>query len=101
LIAFIRAFNAAYSWMLDAGNRREAEKIAMARLKTDPQQTAAAYLAFTSRPRADLTADALQQVIDAVWDAERFTQSKGSPGKYMDLSYLARARAGADPAIDP
>jgi ABC-type nitrate/sulfonate/bicarbonate transport system substrate-binding protein len=91
LIAFIRAFNAAYSWLLDAGNRAEAEKIAMARLKTDPQQTAAAYLAFTSRPRAHLTADALRQVIDAVWAAERFTQSKGSPEKYMDLSYLARA----------
>jgi ABC-type nitrate/sulfonate/bicarbonate transport system substrate-binding protein len=99
LIAYIRAFHAAYTWLLDAGNREQAERIAMARLKTDPQQTGAAYLAFTSRPRPELSADSLALVIDAVWDAERFTQPKGSPAKYMDLSYLARARAGM-PAAD-
>ena len=85
------AFIAAYAWMLEAGNRQEAEEIAMARLGTDPKQTAAAYVAFTSKPRADVTVEALQQVIDAVWDAERYTQPKGKPEKYMDLSYLARA----------
>jgi ABC-type nitrate/sulfonate/bicarbonate transport system substrate-binding protein len=92
LIAFIRAFMAAYAWMLEAGNRQETEDIARARLGTDPTQTAAAYVAFTSKPRADVTVEALQQVIDAVWDAERYTQPKGAPGKYMDLSYLARAQ---------
>ena len=92
LVAFVRAFIAAYAWMLEAGNRQEAENIAMARLRTDPKQTAAAYAAFTSKPRADVTAEALQQVIDAVWDAERYTAPKGAPEKYMDLSYLARAQ---------
>jgi len=91
LVAFIRAFNAAYAWLLEAGNRQEAEAIAMERLGTDPRQTAAAYLAFTSVPRAGVTADALRQVIDAVWEAEGYTEAKGAPEKYMDLSYLARA----------
>jgi ABC-type nitrate/sulfonate/bicarbonate transport system substrate-binding protein len=91
LTAFIRAFNAAYAWMLEAGNRQEAEDIAMARLGTDPKQTATAYVAFTSKPRADVTVEALQQVIDTVWDAEGYTQPKGEPEKYLDLSYLARA----------
>lgn len=91
LVAFIRAFIAAYAWMLEARNRQEAEEIAMTRLGTDPKQTAAAYVAFTSKPRADVTVEALQKVIDAVWDAEHYTQPKGKPEKYMDLSYLARA----------
>jgi len=90
LIAFIRALIGAYAWMLEAGNRQKAEEIAMARLGTDPKQTAAAYDSFTSKPRADVTAEALRLVIDAVWDVERYTQPKGAPGKYMDLSYLAR-----------
>ena len=94
LIEFIRAFHAAYTWLLDAGNRAEAERIVIAHLKTDPQQTSAAYAAFTSRPRAELTANALQLVIDAVWDAEGFTHPKGSPEKYMDLSYYKKALGG-------
>ena len=91
LIAFIRAFVAAYAWLLDPANRQQAEAIAMARLGTDDRQTAAAYTAFTSKPRVEVTAEALQQVIDAVWTAEGFAQAKGPPEKYMDLSYLARA----------
>ena len=91
LTAFIRAFVAAYAWMLEADNRPAAESIAMARLGTDARQTAAAYAAFTSKPRADVTADGLRQVIDAVWAAEGYSRPKGAPEKYMDLSYLAHA----------
>jgi hypothetical protein len=60
-------------------------------LGTDPKQTTAAYVVFTSKPRADVTPEALRQVIDAVWDAERYTRPKGVPEDYMDLSCLARA----------
>jgi ABC-type nitrate/sulfonate/bicarbonate transport system substrate-binding protein len=101
LVRFIRAFIAAYAWMLEAGNRQEAEQIAMARLGTDQKQTAAAWAAFTSKPRADVTAEAVQQVIDAVWEAERYTQPKGAPDKYMDLSYLARAQGGSKTGSQP
>jgi hypothetical protein len=33
----------------------------------------------------------LKQVIDIVWQAEGYTQPKGEPAKYMDLSYMQRA----------
>jgi hypothetical protein len=29
--------------------------------------------------------------VDAVWESEHYTQPKGAPEKYMDLSYLAKA----------
>ena len=91
LVAFIRAQNAAYAWLLDKRNQRDAHEIAMARLKTDAQQTAAAYRKFTAKPTPEVTPASLAEVIDAVWDAEHFSHPKGTPEKYMDLSYLGAA----------
>jgi ABC-type nitrate/sulfonate/bicarbonate transport system substrate-binding protein len=91
LVAFIRAHNAAYAWLLAPGNRGEAEKIAMAHLKTDAQQTQDAYRQFLASPRPDITPASLQIVIDAVWDSERLPVPRGAPPKYMDLSYFSRA----------
>ena len=91
LMAFIQAFRGAYSWLLDRGNQQAAHEIAMSRLQTDPGQTAAAYQAFVAKPPPEITEEGLRQVIDVVWDAERFTKPKGAPEKYMDLSYLAKA----------
>lgn len=91
LVAFIRAFNAAYAWLLDESNEEEAREIAMARLKSDSQHTAAAYRDFVAKPHPEITAEALREVIDAVWDSEHYTQPKGAPEKYMDLAYLAKA----------
>ena len=91
LVSFIRAFNAAYAWLLDRRNDRAAQDIAIARLQTDAKQTAEAYRAFVAKPRPEITAEGLRQVIDAVWDAEHFTGPRGAPEKYMNLSYLAQA----------
>ena len=91
LVAFIRAWNAAYAWLLDRRNEQEACEIAIERLKSDPQQSAAAYRAFVAKPHPDISAQAFQEVIDAVWDSEHYPHPKGAPEKYMDLSYLARA----------
>ena len=91
LIAFIRAHNAAYAWLIDEANQREAEAIAMAHLKTDPDQTKAAYQEFRAAPRPEITPASLQLVIEAVWDLERLPGSPGAPDRYLDLSYLARA----------
>ena len=91
LIAFIRAHNAAYAWLVDPRNQKEAEEIAVARLKVDQKQAAAAYTAIKGKPNPAITPEGLRQVIDVVWEAEQFKQPKGAPEKYMDLSYLAKA----------
>lgn len=91
LIAFIRAHNATYSWLVDPANQREAEAIAMAHLKTDPDQTRAAYQEFRSAPRPEITASSLELVIEAVWNLERLPGPRGAPARYMDLSYLTKA----------
>jgi ABC-type nitrate/sulfonate/bicarbonate transport system substrate-binding protein len=91
LVSFIRAYHAAYAWLLDTRNRQAAQEIAIARLQTDAAQTDAAYRAFVAKPRPEITAGGLREVIDIVWEAEGFTQPKGAPEKYMDLSFLAAA----------
>ena len=91
LIAFIRAHNAAYVWLVDPRNQKEAEEIAVARLKVDQEQAAAAYAFVKGKPQPAITPEGLRQVIDVLWEAEQFKQPKGPPEKYMDLSYLARA----------
>jgi ABC-type nitrate/sulfonate/bicarbonate transport system substrate-binding protein len=92
LVAFIRAWNAAYAWLLDRRNEQEAREIVIARLKSDPQQSADAYRAFVAKPHPDITPQALREVIDAVWDSERYPDPRGAPEKYMDLTYLATAQ---------
>ncbi len=94
LLAFIRAHNAAYAWLVDPANRREAEAIGRARLKTDAAQTAAAYDQFVASPRPEITPESLELVIDVVWESEGFRLPKGAPAKYMDLGYLVKAGDG-------
>lgn len=93
LLAFIRGFNRAYAWLQDGANQAEAVRLLPARLNMPADAAAAALKRVFSRPRPQITEAGVAQVMDLVWVAEQFTQPKGSPAKYMDLSYLQEAGA--------
>lgn len=91
LLAFIRAFDAAYAWLQQPAHKAEAIAVLPARLRIERTAAAAAFDALAGRPRPEITPDGLRQVIDIVWDAEAFTAPKGAPERYLDLGYRARA----------
>ncbi len=92
IVAFIRAMDAAYAWLLDPKNRDQAMKVLPARLNIDAWTAASALDEFAKRPRPEIEADGLKQVIDVFWEAEKLAAPKGEPAKYMDLGYLRKAR---------
>jgi len=92
LAAFIRALDAAYAWLQDPKNRGEAMRILPARLNLDARAASDALEQFAKRPRPEIDADGVQQVADLFWEAEGLAPPKGEPAKYMDLSYLRKAR---------
>jgi ABC-type nitrate/sulfonate/bicarbonate transport system substrate-binding protein len=93
LLAFIRAYDAAYAWLADASHASEARAMLPEHLATSDSAAAAALAKFASRSRPRLTPEGIEQVIDTYWNAERLTSPKGTPAKYMDLSYMDRALA--------
>ena len=92
LVAFIRAFNAAYAWLTDARNQEEAVRMLTARLNIEAKAATAAYGKFVALPQPAITPEALRQAIDVVWEAEGYNGAKGAPEKYMDLSFLQKAQ---------
>lgn len=92
LVAFIRAINAAYAWLAESRSKEEAVSILTARLNIDAATASLAYDAFIRRPAPAITPEALGQVIDVVWEAEGYNGAKGAPEKYLDLSFLKKAR---------
>lgn len=93
LLGFIRGFNRAYAWLGDAVNSGAAVQLLPARLNMPADAAARALARIYSQPRPQVTEDGVRQVMDLVWAAEKFTVTKGSPAKYMDLSYLREAEA--------
>ncbi|MEO7727649.1 MAG: ABC transporter substrate-binding protein [Burkholderiales bacterium] len=91
LIAYIRAFNAAYVWLRDTRNEEEAIRLLPARLNIDAATARQAYAQIATQPLPSITPEGLRQVIDIVWVAEGLRGDKGAPEKYMDLSYLNKA----------
>jgi ABC-type nitrate/sulfonate/bicarbonate transport system substrate-binding protein len=91
LKAFIRAYVAAYAWLQDTSNTEEAIRLLPARLNVDGPAARNGLEQFSKRPRAQITADGLKQVIDVYWEAEGLKTPKGAPEKYLDLSYLKQA----------
>lgn len=91
LVAFIRGMNAAFAWLEDKNNQQEAIEILQARLKIESAAAVRAFDEFSAKPRPTVMPEALQQVIDVVWDAEGLQGPRGAPGKYIDLSYLHKA----------
>lgn len=94
LVAFIRALDGAYDWLVERSNRAEAMTILSERLKSDRLEADEVYEDYVEQPRPEIQHEGLRQVIDVVWDAERFAQPKPDPGKYLDLAYQVKARQG-------
>ncbi len=93
VIGFIRAHDAAYAWLQDPANATDALSLLPARLQIAPQAATAALHGYSTRARPQMSDEALQQVIDIVWQAEGRAPPKGAPDRYMDLSYMKRALA--------
>ncbi len=91
-VGFIRAMDAAYTWLQDPKNRGEAMRVLPSRLNIDARTASDALDDFARLPRPKIDADGLKQVIDVYWEAEGLPGPKGEPVKYMDLSYLQKAR---------
>jgi ABC-type nitrate/sulfonate/bicarbonate transport system substrate-binding protein len=91
LLAFVRAWVAAYAWLQDARHRNEAIALLPERLAVAPHAATSAFTQFAQRARPALTDLGLQQVIDTVWVAETYRRPKGQPSKYLDLSYAEGA----------
>ena len=92
LIAYIRAYHAAYAWLKDRGNQEAAIGLLPARLNIGRATALQAYEQIAAHPLPAITPEGLRQVIDIVWDAEGLTGAKGAPDKYMDLTYLRQAQ---------
>lgn len=93
LIAFIRGFNQAYAWLQDGANKAVAVVLLPAHLNMPADAAGRALMRVFSRPRPQISEDGVRQVMDLVWAAEQFSVPKGSPAKYMDLSFLQEAGA--------
>jgi ABC-type nitrate/sulfonate/bicarbonate transport system substrate-binding protein len=91
LFAFIRAFDAAYAWLEDSANARQALTMLPERLAIAPAAAAAALEKLAARGRPSISHEGLQEVIDTVWTAESYRGAKGTSTKYMDLAYMQRA----------
>ena len=92
LLAYIRAFDAAYAWLKDTRNKEEAIGLLPARLNIDRATAARAYDQIAAQPLPHITADGLRQVIGIVWASESLNGAPAAPEKYMDLSYLNKVR---------
>jgi hypothetical protein len=92
LLAYIRAFVAAYAWLKDTANKEAAIKLLPARLNIDRATASEAYDQIASQPLPEITPDGLRQVIAVVWESEGLKRPPGEPEKYMDLSYLNEVR---------
>ena len=88
LLAYIRAFHAAYAWLQDTRNKDEAIGLLPARLNIDRATAGESYDQIARQPLPAITPEGVRQVIDMVWGAEGLQGGKGDPGKYMDLSYV-------------
>ncbi|MFN7085660.1 MAG: ABC transporter substrate-binding protein [Burkholderiales bacterium] len=91
LVAFIRAYNAAYAWLQHPDNESEAIRLLPARLGIGAAAAARAFERFAVRPLPRISAAGLRQVIDLVWQAEGWQPPAAEPGKYLDFTYLQKA----------
>lgn len=91
LVAFIRGFIMAYTWLQDGANQAQAIALLPARLNTPADAAARALTSVFSKPRPQLTDAGLREVIDLVWAAEGYPAMKASPARYLDLQYLHAA----------
>ncbi len=88
LLAYIRAFLAAYAWLQDQANKEAAIKLLPARLNIDRATASEAYDQIAAQPLPEIKTAGLRQVIAVVWASEGKQGPQEEPEKYMDLSYL-------------
>jgi ABC-type nitrate/sulfonate/bicarbonate transport system substrate-binding protein len=93
LLSFIRAYDAAYGWLQDPANHADAVALLPSRLAIAPGAASHALSHYADRPEPRIEPQDMHQVIDIVWAAENYKKLKGTPKKYMDLSYVSRALA--------
>jgi len=91
VLAFIRAYDAAYAWLQDSANHEEALSLLPSQLDIAPEAARQALQHYSQHARPQLSAEGLQQVIDIVWEAEGYLTPKRAPEHYMDLSYMQHA----------
>jgi ABC-type nitrate/sulfonate/bicarbonate transport system substrate-binding protein len=91
VVAFIRAHDAAYRWLQDPAHAAQALEILPAHLRIARPAADRALRGYAERPPPRLNDAGLQQVIELVWPSEGYTQPKGAPERYMDLSYMQQA----------
>jgi len=91
LVGFIRAFRGACHWLKNQAHKAEAISLLPSRLNIEPELANKAFDAFVARPLPSIDAEGVRQVIDVYWQAEGLTRPKGTPDKYMDLSYQQKA----------
>lgn len=91
LLAFIQGFGRAYAWLQDGSNAAAAISLLPVRLNMAPDAAGRALARVFSRPRPQVTADGVAQVMELVWAAEGYRQPMSSPDKYFDPSYLSHA----------
>ncbi len=91
LLAYIRAFLAAYAWLQDQANKEAAIKLLPARLNIDRATASEAYDQIAAQSLPEIKTDGLRQVIAVVWASEGNHGPQEEPEKYMDLSYLNQA----------
>ena len=92
LNAFVHGLEDATAWLRDPNNALRAFQMLPERLAIAPGAAAAALEELSQRAPPRLSAEGMQQVIDIVWASEGYSQPKGEPGKYMDLSYMKKAK---------
>jgi ABC-type nitrate/sulfonate/bicarbonate transport system substrate-binding protein len=92
LLAYIRAFDAAYAWLKDTRNKEDAIRMLPVGLNIDRATASRAYDQIAAQPLPHITPDGLRQVIAIVWASEGLSGAPAAPEKYMDLSYLNKVR---------
>jgi len=98
VVRYIRAIVQADRWLYDPANREAAANVAVNVLKMSQDEALRSYDLLVTQtqaiPReADLPMSGLQAVIDTMVDIDLLSPPLPSPEKYVDLSYLERARS--------
>lgn len=92
LVCFIRAYQRAMVFLADAQNREVALDVACESFAVDRSAAARAFDAQAGQAEPALSAAAMTEVIDVVWECDGLTQRKLDGAQLIDLRYLKAAR---------
>ncbi|HLH27203.1 MAG TPA: ABC transporter substrate-binding protein [Chloroflexota bacterium] len=97
VVRYLRAIIEADRWLYDPANRDAAAQITVDVLKMTPEEGRRTYDLLVTQTQAipkdgDLSTSGVQAVIDSMAEVGLLSPPLPPPTKYMDLSYLERAR---------